>query len=65
MKDRILRVKGTTFAARWGYLRRIDVVNNTPVTGARSKALRLSAEMAETIRFNLTARGYRVEVVNV
>lgn len=41
----------------------IDVCSNAPrAAKSRATAMRLTAAMAETIRFNLTARGFRVRV---
>lgn len=61
IKDRVLRV--ATGVGWRGFMTHIDVVTNRPkMTRNRERAIRLSAEMAETIRFNLTARGYRVRV---
>ena len=61
--DRLLMVASAH--GRLGrYLKYIEPVNNTPkTTWKRAAAIRLTARMAETIRFNLTARGYRVHMV--
>jgi hypothetical protein len=62
-KDRILAVGGGHFqSTRLRYFKHTGHKFNEPIVGSRAQALPLTAEWAEVIRFNLTARGYRVEV---
>lgn len=62
MRDRVLRIVTPTNHTGWFARMRVDP--NTPVLLKRaSSAMRLDADTAEKIRFNLTARGYKVTVV--
>lgn len=63
VNDRLLRVARPGQRSQFRWLHHIDVVTNLPkTTSDRTKALRLSSETAETIRFNLTARGWKVKL---
>ena len=65
-RDRLVMVGTGTVRLGWAFLKRIDVCSNKPVTTQhRMKALWLTWQMAETLRFNLTARGFRVKVVGL
>lgn len=59
VKDRLLQVKHN---GAWRFMHHIDVNTHQPRFSRRAEALRLTARTAETIRFNLTARGFAVRV---
>ena len=50
------------FGTKWFWMKHVDVCTNSPKRGSKGDALVVDSATAEVMRFNLTARGWKVEV---